>query len=146
MSESAEAVEPYWFETTVRVRYVETDKMGVVYHSNYFVWFEVARADLCRDCGFSYREMEIDDDAYMMVIDVRCRFRRPARYDDELLVRTRIADFSSRRTRFEYRVLRAATGELLAEGETSHVITTAEGRPRRFPEAQAALVLARLKG
>jgi len=134
-----------WFETTLRVRYAETDKMGVVYHSNFIVWFEVGRTDLCRQCGFLYRDMELEDDAHLMVVDVRCRYRRPARYDDDILVRTRVADFARRTLRFEYEIVRASTGELLAEGETKHVVTSAEGRPRAFPARQAGLVLARLK-
>lgn len=133
-----------WFETSIRVRYAETDKMGVVYHSNFVVWFEVGRADLCRQCGFSYRDMEIEDDAHMMVVDVHVRYRRPARYDDELVVRTKITHFARRTLRFAYEVHRPATDELLAEGSTRHVVTTSEGRPRTFPERQAALVRARL--
>ena len=138
--------EQLWFETPVRVRYAETDKMGVVYHANFVVWFEVGRTDLCRQCGFSYRDMEIEDDAHLMVVDMRCRFRRPARYDDDLVIRTRIAEFARRTLRFAYEVVRAADRELLAEGETSHVVTTGDGRVRSFPQRQAALVAARLSG
>ena len=133
-----------WFETPLRVRYAETDKMGVVYYGNYFTWFEVARTDLCRQCGFSYRDMELEEDAYLMVVDASCRYRRPARYDDELVVRTRIAAFARRTMRFDYQVVDAGSGELLAEGVTSHVVTTSEGKPRSFPSAQAALLAARL--
>ena len=136
--------ERLWFETPVRVRYAETDKMGVVYHANFVVWFEVGRTDLCRQCGFSYRDMEIEDDAHLMVVDMRCRFRRPARYEDDLVVRTRIVEFARRTLRFAYEVVRPATGDLLAEGETGHVVTSADGRPRSFPARQAALVTARL--
>lgn len=135
-----------WFETPVRVRYAETDKMGVVYHSNFIVWFEVGRTDLCRQCGFVYRDMEIEDDAHLMVVDVRCRYRRPARYDDDLVVRTRVSELGRRTLSFAYQVVRPSTDELLAEGETRHVVTTSEGRIRTFPERQAALVRARLKG
>jgi acyl-CoA thioester hydrolase len=133
-----------WFETPIRVRYAETDKMGVVYHGNFFTWFEVGRTDLCLQCGFSYRDMEIEDDAHLMVVDVSCRYRRPARYEDDIVVRTRVADFGRRTLKFAYEVVRPATGELLAEGATSHVVTTAEGRVRSFPARQAALVRARL--
>ena len=136
--------ERLWFETPVRVRYAETDKMGVVYHANFIVWFEVGRTDLCRQCGFSYRDMEIEDDAHLMVVDMQCRFRRPARYEDDLVVRTRIADFARRTLRFAYEVVRPSTGELLAEGETGHVVTSSDGRVRSFPARQAALVTARL--
>jgi len=140
---AADADSP-WFETRLRVRYAETDKMGVVYHANFVVWFEVGRTDLCKQCGFSYREMEIEDDAHLMVTDVSVRFRRPARYDDEILVRTRVAEMAKRTLKFEYQVVNAATGEALAEGSTSHVVTSSAGRPRSFPAAQGALVAARL--
>jgi acyl-CoA thioester hydrolase len=133
-----------WFETRLRVRYAETDKMGVVYHANFVVWFEVGRTDLCKQCGFSYRDMEIEDDAHLMVTEIAVRYRRPARYDDEILIRTRVAEFAKRTLEFEYQVVNAATGETLAEGSTSHVVTSAAGRPRSFPSAQAALVTARL--
>jgi acyl-CoA thioester hydrolase len=142
--EERQAGDSEWFETPLRVRYAETDKMGVVYYGNYFTWFEVGRTDLCRQCGFSYRDMELEEDAYLMVVDASCRYRRPARYDDDLVVRTRIAAFARRTMRFEYRVHNAATGDLLAEGATSHVVTTSAGRPRSFPAPQAALLAARL--
>ena len=144
--ERAPLPENVWFETPVRVRYAETDKMGVVYHANFLVWFEVGRTDLCRQCGFSYRDLETEDDAHLMVVEARVRYRRPARYEDDLVVRTRVAAFARRTLRFAYEVTRASTGDLLAEGETVHVVTTSDGRPRSFPAAQAALVLARLKG
>ena len=137
---------PFWFETPLRVRYAETDKMGVVYHGNFFVWFEVGRTDLCRQCGFSYRDMEVEHDAYLMVVAAECRYRRPARYDDDLVIRTRIADMAKRTTRFEYEVVHALAGELLAEGSTSHVVANSAGRPRTFPEQQAVMLRSRLNG
>jgi acyl-CoA thioester hydrolase len=140
----ADALPDVWFETPVRVRYAETDKMGVVYYGNYFAWFEIGRTDVCRQCGFSYRDMEIERDAFLMVVSASCRYRRPAHYDDELIVRTRLASFARRTMSFDYRVLRADTGELLAEGSTSHVVTTADGRVRAFPDAEASLIAARL--
>jgi acyl-CoA thioester hydrolase len=133
-----------WFETPVRVRYAETDKMGVVYYGNYFTWFEVGRTDVCRQCGFSYRDMEVERDAYLMVVSASCRYRRPARYDEDLIIRTRLAAFARRTMTFDYRVELAVGRELLAEGSTSHVVTTADGRIRSFPEAEAALIAARL--
>lgn len=135
-----------WFETPIRVRYAETDKMGVVYYGNYFIWFEVGRTDVCRQCGFSYRDMEIEEDAYLMVAEASCRYKRPARYEDDLVVRTRIAAFTKRTMRFDYEIVDARTGALLAEGFTAHVVTSSEGRPRSFPAAQAALLRARLMG
>lgn len=133
-----------WFETPLRVRYAETDKMSVAYHGNYFAWFEVGRTDLCRQCGFSYRDMEIEEDAYLMVASAHCRYRRPARYDDDLVVRTRITGMSRRTLRFAYEIVLAGTRELLAEGSTSHVVTTSGGRPRSFPESRAEMLRARL--
>src|SRR5438105_1450573 len=104
-----------WFETLLRVRYAETDKMGVVYYGNYFTWFEIGRADLCRQCGFIYRDMELERDAYLMVVNAECRYRRPARYDDDIRFRTRISSMQRRKLSFDYEVVHAATGELLAE-------------------------------
>src|SRR5690348_7753001 len=75
-------------ETRLRVRYAETDQMGVVYHANYFVWFEVGRVEMLRQLGFSYRDMEANDRCCIAVVDARCRYKAPARYDDELIVRT----------------------------------------------------------
>jgi acyl-CoA thioester hydrolase len=135
-----EATKAIWFETALRVRYAETDKMGVVYHGNFFVWFEVARTDLCRQCGFSYRDMERDEGAFLTVVEASCRYRRPARYDDEIVVRTRLASFARRSLRFDYEVLDAATRELLATGSTTHVVTTSDGRVRSFPARESALL------
>ena len=132
------------FETSIRVRYAETDKMGVVYYANYFVWFEIGRTDLCRQCGFVYRDMELVDNAYLMVVDATCSYKRPARYDDDLVIRTRVARFAKRTVRFDYEIVDAASRELLAQGTTAHVVTTSDGRPRSFPERQALLVTARL--
>ena len=133
-----------WFETPIRVRYAETDKMGVVYYGNYFTWFEIGRTDVCRQCGFSYRDMEIEDDAFLMVVETQCRYRRPARYEDDLVVRTRLEAWSKRTMRFNYEILHESTRELLAEGMTVHVVTTSLGRPRSFPSRQAELITARL--
>jgi len=133
-----------WFETRLRVRYAETDKMGVVYYGNYFTWFEIGRTDLCRQCGFSYRDMESEDDAYLMVVESQCRYRRPSRYDDQLIVRTRIDGWSKRTMRFSYEIVDADSRELVAEGATTHVVTNGNGRPRTFPARQAGLIEARL--
>jgi acyl-CoA thioester hydrolase len=133
-----------WFETPVRVRYAETDKMGVVYYGNYFTWFEIGRTDVCRQCGFSYRDMEVERDAYLMVVNASCRYRRPARYDDDLIVRTRLAAFARRTMTFEYQVVSRDGRELLAEGATSHVVTTSDGRVRAFPPVEAGMIEARL--
>jgi acyl-CoA thioester hydrolase len=121
-------------DAIVRVRYAETDQMGVVYHGNYFTWFEVGRVELCRALGFEYKQMETEDDCFIVVADAHCRYKRSARFDDLLAVRTRIADATKRTIKFGYEVLRKADGELLATGETIHVICDREGRPRSLPE------------
>jgi acyl-CoA thioester hydrolase len=117
----------------VRVRYAETDKMGVVYYANYFVWFEVGRTDMLRLEGWSYRDMEHDGFA-LPVIEAHCEYRQSARYDDELEIRTRGALLSPVRVRFDYEVMRQADAVLLAAGHTLHAALDAGGRPRRLPE------------
>lgn len=108
-------------ETTLRVRYAETDQMSVVYHSNYFVWFEVGRVELLRQLGFSYLEME-QDGMNLPVVEIKCRYKHPARYDDELLIRTRLAEMRTSLLRFHYEIVRKSDGRLLAEGESVHVV------------------------
>ncbi len=126
-----------WSEATVRVRYAETDKAGVVYHANYLVWFEVGRVELCRDHGFNYRDMEAEEDALLPVTEVRARYRAPARYDDEILIRTRLIELRSRSVTFGYEVRRVGDGLLLAEGETHHIVISGNGRARTFPDRYA---------
>ncbi len=99
-------------ETTVRVRYAETDQMGVVYHSNFFIWFEIGRVELFRELGVVYKDMEEKDDCYIVVGECKCRFKRPARYDDLLRVRTRISEAGSRKITFHYEIVNAESGEL----------------------------------
>ena len=117
----------------IRVRYAETDKMGVVYYANYFVWFEVGRTDLLRVAGWSYREMEIDGFA-LPVIEARCAYREPAKYDDELEVRTTGAMLSPVRVQFSYEVVRLADAATLATGTTVHATLNRGGRPCRLPD------------
>jgi acyl-CoA thioester hydrolase len=117
----------------VRVRYAETDTMGVVYYANYLVWFEVARTDLLRQAGWSYREMEAD--GYMLpVLEATCVYRQPARYDDELDVKTTGALVSPVRVKFTYEVVRPADDVLLATGYTVHASIDRGGRPGRLPD------------
>ncbi|MGE0884990.1 MAG: acyl-CoA thioesterase [Blastocatellales bacterium] len=123
-----------WSETRVRVRYAETDQAGVVYHSNYLVWFEVGRVELCRDYGFNYRDMEKEADAYLPVIEARVRYRAPAKYDDELVIRSKVIKMQSRSIRFAYEVRRVGDETLLAEGETHHIVMGKDGRARAFPQ------------
>ncbi len=121
-------------ETTLRVRYAETDQMGVVYHSNYFVWFEVGRVELLRKLGFTYREMEVDDGCIIAVVDARCRYKSPARYDDEIIVRTHLKNIRESLIHFGYEVLRVQDNALLAEGETTHIVVDSIMNVRRLPE------------
>jgi len=138
--------EPTWATKTLQVRYAETDQMGVVYYANYLVWFEIGRTDFCRQNGFAYREMEQEDGLYIMVAEARCRYKAPARYDDELAIRTCLKALRRRVLVFGYEIYRPATDELLAEGETVHVITDREGHPRSLPDKYRDLFLLATKG
>jgi acyl-CoA thioester hydrolase len=119
--------------TTLRVRYAETDRMGVVYYANYLVWFEVARADLLRSSGWTYREME-ESGVLLPVIEAHCEYRRPARYDDAVDIRTTGALLSPVRLQFNYEVTVNGGQEVAAAGWTRHAATDRDGRPRRLPE------------
>jgi acyl-CoA thioester hydrolase len=117
----------------VRVRYAETDQMGVVYYANYLVWFEVGRTDLLRQSGWNYREMEAEGFA-LPVVEAHCEYRQSARYDDELDIVTSGALLSPVRVRFAYEVIRVADGMKLAGGHTVHAVLDPTGKPRRLPE------------
>jgi acyl-CoA thioester hydrolase len=119
--------------SSLRVRYAETDTMGVVYYANYLVWFEVGRTDLLRGTGWSYREMEAEG-VSLPVIEAHCEYKQPARYDDELEVRTTGMVVSTVRLRFDYEVVRRADGILLASGHTVHASLDQSGRPCRLPQ------------
>lgn len=119
--------------SSVRVRYAETDRMGVVYYANYLVWFEIGRTDLLRSLGWSYREME-EAGVSLPVIEVHCDYRRPAKYDDELHVKTRGRMLSPVRMEFTYEIVRRADEALAAEGRTVHAAVDASGRPCRLPQ------------
>jgi acyl-CoA thioester hydrolase len=121
-------------ETRLRVRYAETDKMGVVYHSNYVIWFEVGRVELLRQLGFEYSSMEKQDDCHIPVVDLRVRYKAPALYDDEIVIRTRLANVRASLLHFAYEVLRANDGLLLATGETMHIIVDNQFQRRVLPE------------
>ncbi len=124
----------HWNETRLRVRYAETDQMGVVYHSNHLIWFEVGRVELMREMGFSYREMEKEDGRFIAVAEVKCRYRAPVYYDEEVLVRTRIKTVRESVVVFSYELNRVETGALLAEGETTHVVTDSNMKASTLPE------------
>jgi acyl-CoA thioester hydrolase len=125
-------------ETKFRVRYAETDQMGVVYHSNFVIWFEVGRVELLRQLGFRYRDMEVEDDCHIAVADLRVRYKTPARYDDEILVRTRIKNLRESLLHFGYDVVRASDGTLLAEGETTHIVVDRDFQRTALPEKYLA--------
>ena len=130
-------------EHRVRVRYAETDQMGVVYYANYLVWFEVARTELCKHRGFSYADMERETDSYLVVTEARCRYRSPARYDDTILLRCWIRELRSRSMVFAYEAIDDASGRLLAEGTTTHAVTSREGRLKSFPKHHFACLAGR---
>jgi acyl-CoA thioester hydrolase len=119
--------------STLRVRYAETDKMGVVYYANYLVWFEVGRADLLRSLGWTYREIELDG-VSLPVIEAHCDYHRPARYDDEIEVRTEGRLLSPVRMEFHYQVVRTQNAEVSATGRTVHAALDPSGRPCRLPK------------
>jgi acyl-CoA thioester hydrolase len=119
--------------TTLRVRYAETDRMGVVYYANYLVWFEVARADLLRATGWTYREME-ETGVMLPVIEAHCEYKRPAKYDDEIEIQTACRLASPVRMEFSYDVIIKATGQVAAVGSTVHAATDPGGRPCRLPD------------
>ena len=119
--------------STFRVRYAETDKMGVVYYANYLVWFEVGRADLLRSLGWTYREMELDG-VSLPVIEAHCEYHRPARYDDEIEVRTEGRLLSPVRMEFHYQVVRKEDAVVSATGRTTHAALDPSGKPCRLPK------------
>src|SRR2546423_7288415 len=131
-----------YHDATVRVRYAETDQMGVVYHANYLVWFEIGRVELMRALEVEYKKMESEDDCHIVVADVHCRYHHSARYDEVLRIRTRIAESRNRTVKFAYEVFRDSDGVLLASGETTHVICGKGGRPKLLPEKYRRILVA----
>jgi acyl-CoA thioester hydrolase len=121
-------------DATLRVRYAETDQMGVVYHANYLIWFEIGRVELMRALGFEYKRMESDDDCYIVVAEASCRYLHPARYDELLRVRTRIAQAGNRVVKYSYELLRDSDSRLIATGSTTHVVCGRDGKPKQLPE------------
>ena len=119
--------------STVRVRYAETDKMGIVYYANYLIWFEIGRTDWLRETGRTYRSME-EDGIQLPVIEARCEYRQGARYDDEVEIRTRACKLSPVRVQFDYEAVRRADGAVLASGHTVHATVDSTGRPVRMPD------------
>jgi acyl-CoA thioester hydrolase len=121
-------------ESRVRVRYAETDQMGVVYHANYLVWFEVGRVDLIRSLGLDYKSMEQQEGVGIAVVEAVVRYKAPARYDDELIVRTTLAHTRGSIVAFDYKLHRAEDDLLLAEGSTTHIVVDREMKRAAMPE------------
>ncbi|OYT73852.1 MAG: 4-hydroxybenzoyl-CoA thioesterase [Chloracidobacterium sp. CP2_5A] len=128
----------------LRVRYAETDQMGVAYHANYLVWMEVGRTDYCRACGLAYRDLEAAG-IRLVVAEARARYQAAARYDDALRIETRLTVLRSRQIGFAYAIYREDDNALLATGETLHLPTDAQGRAMRLP-AEARRALSSLRG
>jgi acyl-CoA thioester hydrolase len=126
-------------ETRFRVRYAETDQMGVVYYANYLVWMEVGRVELCKALGFSYRDMERDDGVLLAVAEACCRYRSPARFDDEVIVKAWIEEANPRAVTFAYEMRLAETDRTLATGHTRHIFVNREMRRSRLPEKYHAM-------
>ena len=125
-------------EVQLRVRYAETDKMGVVYHSNFFVWLEIGRVELIRSLGFDYKQMEIEDDCHLPVVDARCRYKSPAYYDEEIVIRTEVRNVRNSLIRFGYEIVRPTDATLLAEAETTHIVVNAKMEKKALPEPYRA--------
>ena len=125
--------------TTVRVRYAETDQMGVVYYANYFVWCEIGRVEYFRQLGHDYKQMEVEDDCHLPVVEANCRYRMPARYDEEIIIETRVTMLRGAVMKFGYRLLRRDDGaeQLLAQAETVHVCVDRQMQKRNLPERYA---------
>jgi acyl-CoA thioester hydrolase len=139
------------FRTTVRVRYAETDQMGVVYYANYFVWFEIGRVELLRQLGFDYKQMELVDDCVLPVVEASCRYKAPAQYDDWIVIETRISAMRTAVLKFNYNIYRGIAApddksppadELLATGETTHVVVNQRMEKSILPQKYATAIRA----
>jgi acyl-CoA thioester hydrolase len=135
--------------TTVRVRYAETDQMGVVYYANYLVWFEIGRVEFLRQLGFDYKKMEVEDDCMLPVVDATCRYKSPAVYDDVIVIETRVSAMRTSMLKFSYEVYRAGAtavdggltlDKLLASGETTHVIVGYGMQKTVLPEKYGSVI------
>src|SRR5215467_5327733 len=133
---------PYVSESHFRVRYAETDQMGMVYYANYLIWMEVGRTDFCRECGFTYRDLEQQEQTYLTVAEASCRYVAPARYDDSIVIETQIARAKSRLVEFSYRI--KCAGIILAHGRTIHVVIGEDGKPRSLPLRYLELLRSRM--
>jgi len=132
--------------TTLRVRYAETDQMGVAYYANFFVWCEIGRVELLRQLGFQYKQMEQEHSCHLPVVEATCRYKSPARYDDEIVIETRVAGLRSSVIKFAYRLLTQRDGEsvLLADAETVHVVVDRNMKKSALPEPYFSVIRATL--
>ena len=120
-------------DVDIRVRYAETDQMGVAYYAHYLVWFEVGRSEFCRKRGFRYVDLEAV--GYKLVVsDVHCRYRNSARYDETVIVRTKLKGVNKRMITFGYQILRKDQEEVIAEGETQHICVDSKGKTKSLPD------------
>ena len=126
-------------EIRFRARYSETDQMGVVYYANYLVWMELGRVEYCRAAGIRYKDMELDDGVLLVVAEATCRYLFPARYDEEIVVKTRLKQSGLRMVRFVYEMSEAESGRKLATGETAHIFCGRDMRPLKLPEKYLGL-------
>ena len=125
-------------QTRIRVRYAETDQMGVVYYANYLVWMEVGRVEYCKALGFRYKDMELEDGVLLAVVEAQCRYLFPARFDEDVIIETHVAEANSRIVSFAYE-MRLLNGRKLATGSTRHIFCNREMKPVRLPAKYRAL-------
>lgn len=125
--------QPLTHETLIRVRYAETDQMGIVYYANYFVWMEIGRVELVRSRGLNYKELENAEGLFLSVVDAKCRYLFPARYDQEILIQTQVHSANPRMVEFAYEIRSLDPDRLLAQASTKHVWLNREMRPSRLP-------------
>jgi len=137
---------PVMNETRLRVRYAETDQMGVVYHSNHFIWFEVGRVELMRQMGFAYRDIERNEGRFIAVAEARCQYRSPVFYDEEVVVRTWLKSVRESVIVFRYELLRPGSDTLLAEGETLHIVTDSNMKLAKLPQKYFQAFRAAVRG
>lgn len=121
-------------ETQFRVRYAETDQMGIVYYANYLIWMELGRVEYCRSSGIRYKDMEADAGVLLAVVEAHCRYSSPAQYDDEVTVKTWIEEANSRMVCFGYEMRDSGSGRILATGETKHIFCGRDMKPKKLPE------------
>jgi acyl-CoA thioester hydrolase len=131
---------PAKHRTSLRVRYAETDQMGVVYHANYLVWMEIGRVELVRSRGFNYKDLEQAESIFLGVVEASCRYHFPARYDQEVVVQTEVVSSNSRMIEFNYEIMLEGSEKLLARGSTKHLWLTRDMRPARLPEQYHAVL------